>query len=314
MSPFKSGAGRNLGKLIKSYRTFNVGDSFPQAPRPFTASGGNHVLTPGNGYTYHTFTSSGAFVSSGGPKSIEFILVAGGGGGGGCNNSAAGGGGGGGVVISSGFVCSEGSHPITVGAGGAGQAGDSLGTVNPGADAIFTYVGTGAETFTAKGGGGGTGPQGVTTGGDGGSGGGTGGSETQSTQNPGILHITNYGNDSPSHGGGGAGGSGNVPSGVGGPGQPAPGYEYPLVLPSGLATPLQPYSPTNNHYAGGGSGYTGGPTGYPYGGGGPALSSDGGNGTPGISLLGGGGGHAWKPSAATGGNGGDGIIIVRYLV
>ena len=55
----------------------------------------------------------------------------------------------------------------------------------------------------------------------------------------------------------------------GGAGQPAPGYEYPLVLPSGLITPLEPYSPTNNHYAGGGGG-------YPSGGGGNSLGGGGG--------------------------------------
>ena len=61
----------------------------------------------------------------------------------------------------------------------------------------------------------------------------------------------------------------------GGVGQPAPGYEYPLVLPSGLATPLEPYSPTNNHYAGGGGG-------YPSGGGGNSL---GGGGAPGLQVI-----------------------------
>ncbi len=311
MAPFKSGAGRNLGKLIKSYRTFNVGDSFPQAPRPFTASGGNYVLTPGNGYTYHTFTSSGAFVSDGSPKNVEFMLVAGGGGGGGCNNSASGGGGGGGMVISSGFACSTGAHPITVGAGGAGQAGDSLGTVNPGGDSVFTYVGTNAETFTAKGGGGGDGPQGD-SGDPGGSGGGFGGTATQPSQNPGISHITNYGNAAPSNGGGGAGAAGGASPDVGGDGQPAPGYEYPLVLTPSLATPLEPYSPTNNHYAGGGGGYPSSTNSL--GGGGLGLSSDGGNGNSGIDLLGGGGGFAWYPTEATGGTGGDGIVVIRYRV
>ena len=74
--------GRNLGKFLKSYRSQNIGDSFPVSV-PFSATGGDYVLTPGNGYKYHTFTSSGSFVTEGGPHTVEYILVAGGGGGGG---------------------------------------------------------------------------------------------------------------------------------------------------------------------------------------------------------------------------------------
>lgn len=310
MAPFKSGKGRNLGKLLKSYRTQNIGNTFP-VTEPFSATGGDHVLTPGNGYKYHTFTQPGTFVTEGGPYSVEFILVAGGGGGGGCNNSAAGGGGGGGMVISSGFDCGYGTHPVTVGTGGAGQVSHD-GALGTGGDSKLFYSGSGAFTATAKGGGGGDGPQGG-SGGPGGSGGGNGGAAIQGDQNPGITHITNYGNPAPGEGGGGAGASG-TPTSYGGDGQPAPGFEYPVVLPSGLATPLEPYSPTNNHYAGGGGGYPSGANGNSLGGGGQGQPTDAGNGYPGIDLLGGGGGNAWSPQTRTGGDGGDGIVILRYQV
>ena len=311
MAPFKSGAGRNLGKFLKSYRSQNIGNSFPVI-EPFSATGGDYVLTPGNGYKYHTFTSSGSFVTEGGPHTVEFILVAGGGGGGGCNNSAAGGGGAGGMAISSGFDCGYGTHSVTVGAGGAGQISHD-GALGTGSNSVLGYTGSNAFTATAKGGGGGDGPQGGGGGGDGGSGGGPSGTATQPGTNAALTHVTDYGNPAPGEGGGGAGASG-TPASYGGPGQPAPGFEYPVVLPSGLATPLEPYSPTNNHYAGGGGGYPSGANGNALGGGGEGLPTDSGNGNPGIDLLGGGGGNAWRPAEATGGDGGDGIVIIRYQV
>lgn len=310
MAPFKSSKGRNLGKFLKSYRGQNIGDSF-SVSQAFSATGGQYTIEPGNGYKYHTFTAPGTLETVGGPHVVEYILVAGGGGGGGCANSASGGGGGGGMAVSSGFDCGFGSHPVTVGTGGVGQTGNG-GTIGPGTDSVFTYTGSGAVTVTAKGGGGGDGPQGSAGGDDGGSAG-NGGTATQPTQNSGVPHITNYGNPAPGNGGGGAGAIGS-PASYGGAGQPVPGYEYPLVLPSGLATPLEPYSPTNNHYAGGGGGYPSGPGGNSLGGGGAGLPSDNGNGNPGVDLLGGGGGHAWWPGNATGGTGGDGIVIIRYQV
>ena len=54
---------------------------------PFSATGGNvaNGLEPGNGWVYHTFTSSGTFVITGAPSgtNLEFLLIGGGGGGGG---------------------------------------------------------------------------------------------------------------------------------------------------------------------------------------------------------------------------------------
>ena len=42
-----------------------------------TTSGGNHVVSPGNGYKYHTFTSPGTFVLAG-TDNFDILVVAGG--------------------------------------------------------------------------------------------------------------------------------------------------------------------------------------------------------------------------------------------
>ena len=64
----------------------------------FSATGGLES-TPGNGYKYHTFLSSGSFVVSGTthPTGMEVLVVAGGGGGGACGAAGNGGGGAGGL-------------------------------------------------------------------------------------------------------------------------------------------------------------------------------------------------------------------------
>ena len=169
---------------------------------------------------------------------------------------------------------------------------------------------------------------------------------------PGQTHtgapgtITNYGNNGGTGGGGpggpylagagggGAGGAGNSmtwpqPSGgnpsVGGAGQPFPTFAYPLAFPGPNASTLGPNSPNNSHYAGGGGGgrhIAGGASAQP----GPTVGGVGGGGKggngrsdhggyageDGVDYLGGGGGDAngYEP----GGDGGDGIVIVRYVV
>ena len=40
-----------------------------------SASGGNQTLTPGNGYTYHTFTSAGALIVTGSGDVEDLLLV-----------------------------------------------------------------------------------------------------------------------------------------------------------------------------------------------------------------------------------------------
>ena len=329
--------GRFIGGRIGSIITFNTPTAAPavydmndqyRASRKggwfrsgVEASGGT-TNEPGNGFKYHTFTSSGSFVVSAGGE-VELLLVAGGGG---SANSYNSGGGGGGVVYHEALSLTTKTHPITIGSGGANpnaNGGDS------------TFNGHPEGNITAKGGGGGTnfaGPAGK----DGGSGGGAEGTETnpagegiQPAQNPAYSpdpNFNQYGNDGgagttggaySAAGGGGAGGSappagpGPGAGGQGGDGIAIPGFEYPLV---GLS-PLTPQanSPGNNQYGAGGGGW-----GYstqkggerPNGGGGR-----GGNGVPspqsnGLDGLGGGAGNSYyNPGTNVGG---DGVCIIRY--
>ena len=84
------------------------------APIPFTATGGT-THTPGNGYKYHTFTTSGSFVVSSGQQAVEVLCVGAGGGGGSgpnagnadCGGSGGGGGGGGAATTDSGYATNQ---------------------------------------------------------------------------------------------------------------------------------------------------------------------------------------------------------------
>ena len=265
---------------------------------PFSATGGNvaNGLEPGNGWAYHTFTSSGTFVISGAPSgtNIEFLLIGGGGGGGVANNGGSDGGGGGGaggilhVPECPSTVLGDGTFTVTIGEGGGGEVGGQT----PGAAA--TADGQGENTdFSADagtghlralgGGGGGSGPIGGPLGqyGDGGSGGGGGGgggaqstffgeSESVGTQ-PLIPGVTEneygfdggYGSDNAPQGykgggGGGAGGAGeNYAQGsVGGSAKQYPAFTGPLI---GIPT----LNPANGYWAAGGSGGSGGPGNFP---------------------------------------------------
>ena len=168
---------------------------------------------------------------------------------------------------------------------------------------------------------------------------------------PGQTHpgapgtINNYGNNGGEGGGGpasnnfaagGGGGAGAVGTSVtyplpansdpseGGAGQPFTDFAYPLCFPGPAASTLGPNSPNNSHYAGGGGGgrhIGGGASAQPGStNGGTGGGGRGGNGrsdwggyaaTDGVDYLGAGGGDAngYEP----GGDGGDGIVIVRYV-
>jgi hypothetical protein len=292
----------------------------------FIATGGDvEALSPGNGFIYHTFTSSGSFVVSTGSKTAD-IFVVGPGGGGAAGNGSSGGGGAGGIVLAQNYVLQPGTYTITIPSGGAGGAS----TNDPGTTGGDTTV-THPQplSLTAKGGGRGDGWGPGNNAGPGGSGGGGGGPEFQSGA-PGIqpstpqtapgatisLYGNAGGNSTPSPpwmggGGGGAGAAGsNGPPGSGGAGSPFPAFNGPLI---GVPT-------VGPNFAGGG----GGGSEVPYGpggaggagGGGPGAPSSGGPGTPGTANSGGGGGAAtWfpGPGGTAGGNGGSGIVIIRYL-
>jgi hypothetical protein len=276
-----------------------------------TATGG--TVTYAGGYTIHTFTTSGTFtVYSAGD--IELLVVAGGGGGG------SGGGGAGGMITASKSV-TTGTYAITVGPGGTGGGGGSSGgKTNPTSGGNSVALG-----YTAIGGGyGGGGSIAGRLGATGGSGGGHGYDINTATRSIGTSGQGNGGGRASVGGLGGAGGGGGA-GGAGNDGNEIYGGNGGIGAQSSITG-------TATYYAGGGGGglnqndnvtYAR-PSGQTYGG----FGGQGGGGTgttygyasggttvyasPGTDNTGGGGGGT-DPELDTGGDGGDGIVIIRYL-
>jgi hypothetical protein len=255
------------------------------------ATGG--IITADNNYIYHTFLSSATFTPT---QSItcDYLVVAGGGGGGNVYGGGGGAGGarctvgatGGGGTLESALSLTATAYTVTVGAGGlAGSVGNN---------SVF-----GSITSTAGGRGA---TYNTTAAGTGGSGGGGGGSNGQTPKGLGTANqgfdgadggtSGNYG----AGGGGGAGALGGTPgtnSGVGG---------------AGITTSI---SGTSTTYAGGGGGgkTNNGANAAAGGAGGGGAGSNTTPGTAGTANTGGGGGGAFSNP---GGQGGSGIVIVRY--
>lgn len=242
------------------------------------ATGGDVIMTNGT-HWYHIFNSSGTFVPNTG-LTCDYLIIAGGGGGGGANNGSIGGGGGaGGFQYLTSQALSLGSYAVTVGAGGAGGSGTFGQSGTAGSNSVF------GSLTASVGGGTGGGGSGVGTGfsgGNGGSGGGAGFSN--STTTVGGTGTAGQGNNGGNEGSGGGGSGGG---GAGGAGSP----------PSGGVGLANSITGTSITYAIGGQG-TGGA----------------GNGVvppnP-IANRGIGGDAGWN---ASGGNGGSGVVIVRYAV
>lgn len=244
--------------------------------------------------------------------SVDYLVLGGGGAGGGGYAGGGGGAGGlrstvtatgGGGTLESALTVSKGGVTVTVGGGGTG-ADDTNGT--SGSSSVFA-------TVTSSGGGAGARP---TAGG----GGGGGTSGTSPDKGIGGLYQGFNGADGANHangmryggGGGGAGGAANASAS----GTVSNGG-------AGLAVSITGSSVT---YGGGGGGASfdqgSNPQGYSSSGGsggggsaqGPTPNSDG---TAGTANLGGGGGGGndyvgWN-GATKGGNGGSGVVILRYL-
>ena len=245
--------GNRVGTAVTDGATggqFSLDDNYYLMTRdtlhaPFSASGGNQAngAAPGNGYKYHTFTTSGSFVVSSGQQAVEVLCVGAGGGGGSNNNGGSdggGGGGGGGVALVTGLTLTAGTYNITCGGGGGGGGAGTTNSTPPcavksapfggqqgdkGTDSVFGATSPTTIKVTAvAGGGGGSGPNAgnADCGGSGGGGGGggaattdTGASTNQPTANPGFSHTLNiYGTNggegptSPEFTGGGGGGAG----------------------------------------------------------------------------------------------------------
>jgi hypothetical protein len=316
---------------------------------PFiVATGGNAEVTCGD-YKTHIFTAPGTFcVSNLAPTAplnvVDYFVVAGGAAGG---SGRGGGGGAGGFRM---FASSPGCHsplnapagitvtaspyPIIVGGGGPGQA--SFPPVQTGGDGTLS---TFDSITSAGGGGGGTGP-GTGTGGwgqVGGSGGGQafnnpgggGGNEPPVSPpqgNPGGSSNTS-GSPCAARGGGGGGGAGGAggntpPSGPRGIGGTGSYLGDPFIGPTApsYGTP-GPVGSTRYFAGGGGAGGqcgTGGSA--PLGGGGTAGQVNAAGGCHATVNTGGGSGGAGEgtycgPSSSPTqliGNGGSGIVMIRY--
>jgi hypothetical protein len=258
-------------------------------------SGGNIVGIPLGGtittvgsYRVHTFTSSGTFtVQSGFSPNIDYIVVAGGAGGGYGNVNEGGGGGGAGGMITSTATLSAASFSVVIGAGGTKTTQSSNG--NNGGNSSFNGV-------TALGGGGG-GYCSASSGSSGGSGGGGSGCGNDKPGGAGTSGQGNAGGSGAWTGGGGYGSSGN---GGGGGGKSSAGV-YGELRTSGTrggegAGLTLNYVGSNVEYARGGLGGAGRSNYAP-----PDVS--GGTGRGGIGG-----------SNNLGGNGGSGVVVIRYLI
>ena len=276
-------------------------------------SGGS--ITSAGGYRYHTFTSGGTFTNTIANLSVQYLVVAGGGGGGG--NQGGGAGGAGGYRTGS-ATLGTGTYAAAIGGGGSNGGNGNGGSGNDGGNSSFNGL-------TSTGGGGGvnmrTGGYQGQNGRSGGSGGGashwmtgnfTGGSGTSGQGNNGGNALDT---ESLGHNGGGGGGAGAAGSagqgGYGGNG-------------GNGSTWLN-----GTTYAGGGGGgcyYNNNSGGTPYSIGGGAGTGGGGRGSRNVGSQlstnftspttnqhgvdgygGGGGGGGNQP-----GDGGDGVVIVRY--
>lgn len=268
-----------------------------------SASGGTESTTNAPGYKTHTFTSDGTFTVTT-PGLVEYLVVAGGGG---APGRDVGGGGGGGGVKTGTLLIPAGTHSITVGAGGQGKY-DSTADMS-GMKGGNSSIGTFVESI---GGGGGRSHHANLPNNDyeGGSGGG-GAGITYLTPGVGTLPQGNEGGTGlpgteTAYGGGGGGGAGrrgkNAVEGRHGG--------------DGIQSSI---SGTSTYYGGGGGGAghrsagngTEGNGGL--GGGGDCNQSTTTSDRNGTDGLGGGGG-ASRDVALTGGSGGSGIVVIRYLI
>lgn len=276
-----------------------------------TISGG--TLTSDSTYYYRTFTGNGNLVVSTTSLSADILTIAGGGGGG--SGYYAGGAGAGGVLYSSSVTVPVASHSIVIGGGGNG----STYTTTTGSNGTNSTLGS-LTTAVGGGGAGSRDSRSGKTGNDGGSGGGCAFPNTS-----GGLGTSGQGNNGGSCMSGGYGASGGGAGAVGndGPGSPyganggigtntysswatatstgesgyyggggAAGSEASIIRAGGLGGGGAA-SNTSSQAAGNGSSNTGGG-----GGGGSSVESQGGTSASGTYQR--------------GGNGGSGLVIVRY--
>ena len=280
-----------------------------------TASPTGGTITHSGGKTYHKFTSNGTFTNTITGLIVDYLIVAGGGGGGG--EQGGGGGGAGGMITNTSQTMSVAGHSVVV---GAGSSGVGSGVATDGGDSSF-------NSQTANGGGGGaamnTTAQGV-QGGSGGSGGGSSMWMSASHNQSGGSGTSGQGNDgggaefteSAGHNGGGGGGKGAAGTkgqgAIGGNGGNGSAWLDGVTYAGGGGGGC--YYKANS---GGENTYSGGTPGT--GGGGRGSRNEGTQhlastfSSPttnqhGVDGYGGGGGGGGNLE----GDGGDGVVIIRY--
>lgn len=240
-------------------------------------------------YRVHSFTAAGlaSFVINSGGGTIEYLVVAGGGAG---NNgyinsvNITGGGGGAGGLVQGIADVTAGSYQVLVGAGAIYERADA-------AAASGFPSSLGSFAVAEGGGGGGKQSRGAT---DGGSGGGGGSNIDTALDSDNTLRLLAIGTQNQ----GNSGGLGvRTPSETGGGGGGAGGAGGTPTAGSGLGVSITGSSVI---YAAGGKGGV----------------TDGGNGVNGTANTGNGGGGAQQGSSETivGGDGGSGIVVVRYRI
>jgi hypothetical protein len=265
------------------------------------ATGG--IVSYDSTYYYHMFPYSGTFTPTA-AISADVLVIAGGGAG---SSNLGGGGGAGGLLYSSSQSLTTTAYTITVGAGGTGGTSGSpyVGT-NGGNSSIS---GSGFTTLTATGGGAGGAGVGATSG-SGGSSGGNRGSDAVGTA---VSGQGNVGANSYYINNGGGGGGANTAGSAGDSSKGGNGGDGKNTY-SSFATATQ--TGVNGYYAGGGGGAGYGAASKTKGFAGLGGATDG-TATSGATTLsavantGSGSGGAWD---AASGNGGSGIVIIRYAI
>lgn len=275
-------------------------NTFQNTPR----WGGPTILS----YTQTVYTANGTWTRPSDIFSITLLVVAGGGGGG-ANGAGAGAGGAGGLYYNASYRVGLPTYAVIRGNGGNGVAVKGYSTTrSPGFPSSFGSI-------TTVGGGGGS--SGSVTGQDGGSGGGgnggystNGGSGTAGPPRQGYNGGKGKSGGGGRYGAGGGGGAGGVgqdsPLGTNG-GAGGPGLDYSSVFGTSVGTLgwFAAGSGGGSRNNNGGAGGTGG---------GVAGTTGNGINAPANTGVGGGGGGGYSASVTyTGGKGGSGIIIVKYV-
>lgn len=326
-----------FGGEINDLRFYNTGLSDSQVAQIYqntrpqiSASGGSTITTEtinGEQYRIHAFENVGTStfeVSDAQANATADVLVVGGGGAGGQDNGA--GGGAGGLVYNDGVSVSQNSYSIQVGTGGDNKRSQAEPNGN-----LREIGGSGGDSsafsLTAKGGGGGGCGNTDTPGSDGGSGGGEDGEQndgfgsgTQPGTNSGV--VFDLGNDGglggPDKGAGGGGGGATQNGDSGGSNSDAGNGGDGKDMSQFFGTSFG----ENGIFAGGGAGGVANNAGIPdsnhgnggLGGGGNHGKSTEYEGEDGQQNTGGGGGGGAYDGSnqQRAGNGGSGIVLIRY--